>query len=105
MSENPWDHPDFVAWAARVRNGMFPKMESSAVNIALLPSGDPDVKLAVEIGYGIMLDKPLIVVVAHDVAVSKKLQLVADEIVSVDLDDFEASAPAIQAAIARVMPQ
>ena len=71
MTDNPWDHPDFVAWAARVRNGMFPKMESSAVNIALLPSGDPDVKLAVEIGYGIMLDKPLIVVVAHDVAVSK----------------------------------
>lgn len=105
MTENPWDHPDFVAWAAQVRNGMFPKMEDSAVNLALLSSGDPDVKLAVEIGYGIMLDKPLIVLLMPGVVPSKKLMLVADEILTVDLDnDPDGAQAAIKAAIDRVDP-
>ena len=105
MTDSVWEHPDYLAWAKEVREGMFPKMAESSVNMALITDAEADVKLAVEIGYGILLDKPLVVLVTPGVVLSKKLVAVADEIITVDLDDMEASYPRVQAALTRIDPE
>lgn len=48
-----------------------------------------DAKLAVELGYSILLDKPLIVLVPPDRPISKRLRKVADVIVDADITTEE----------------
>jgi nucleoside 2-deoxyribosyltransferase len=82
MSGDDWlDDPDARAWARRVRKELVPMIRDSTVTISLVPTGDADVKFAVELGMAIMLGKPIILVVAPGTQVPDKLVLVADEIV------------------------
>lgn len=82
MSDPFRDEPTVVAWAKHVLDEMVPMMESSGFIVSLMPTrGVGDVKYWVELGAGIMMDKPLIVVALAGAELPKKLIAVADEIV------------------------
>ena len=81
------DDPDFKAWAERVRAHVLPMINESALTMSLVPTGDTDIKFAVELGLSIMLDKPIIAVVQPGTKVPEHLVRVADEIVEADLDN------------------
>lgn len=78
-----WDDPQVKTWAAHVRGELIPKLRESALTVSLVPSGQTDVKFAVELGLTIMLDKPIILAVAPGVTVPPKLAQIADEIVEI----------------------
>ena len=75
------DDPDFQAWAKRTRSELMPMIQESALIISLVPKGDADMKFAVELGLSVMLDKPIIAVVAPGQIIAGKLRQVADAIV------------------------
>jgi len=73
--------PDFKEWAEHQRVNVMPMMQDSALVVSLVPTGDADIKFAVELGLAIMLDKPLICVISPGQIIAGKLRMVADEIV------------------------
>lgn len=81
--EDIWNHPDTVEWMEHVKETMVPKMDQSAASVTLW-NGGVDVKIAVETGFGILMDKPIIVAVMPGVKVPNKLVKVADGIVEFD---------------------
>lgn len=81
MTDDPFDTPEWESYAQRVRDELVPMIEGSAVTLTLVPDGPPDVKLAVELGFCLLMDKPIISVVKPGVKVPKKLRAIADEIV------------------------
>lgn len=50
-------------WEQAAREDLAPKVASSAYVMAIAAAGDVDPKQALEIGYAILLDKPIVVVV------------------------------------------
>ena len=58
----------------------------SAVAVSLV-SDQLDPKLAIETGYMILMDKPIILAVTPGSKIPSKLALVADEIVEMDMSD------------------
>lgn len=72
--------PD-LEWETHVRETLIPMIAGSAATISLVPRGDTDVKFAVELGFTLMLDKPLILIVAPGVTVPKRLRRAADAVV------------------------
>jgi nucleoside 2-deoxyribosyltransferase len=97
------NEPEFREWAKRVRTELIPKLEDSALNVSLVPADGTDVKFAVELGFSIMLDKPIIAVVEPGSKVPEKLVRVADRIVEADLHSKDGQAKvhqSIEAALA-----
>jgi nucleoside 2-deoxyribosyltransferase len=74
-------------------------IKESAVTMALITGRDPDPKQAVELGYMILLDKPIIAVVTPGAKVPNKLAICADAIVEANLDDSKDTAIRIKEAI------
>jgi hypothetical protein len=88
VSDDPFQGEEWAGFAEHVIVELIPKIDQSAIAISLVPGGNKtDVKFAVELGFMIMLDKPIIAVVAPGAKVPRKLAKVADEIVEGDLDD------------------
>lgn len=81
---NPFDSQEWLDYADDAMNEVVPKMADWAVTVALIPKGDTDIKFALELGMSIMMDKPIIAVVATGAAVPAKLVAVADAIVEDD---------------------
>jgi hypothetical protein len=80
-----WDR--FVTYQ---REHTLKMMDESAFVCSLIPKTDEfDVKFAVETGMAIMLDKPILAVVAPGASISGKLAKVADLVVYADLDTEE----------------
>jgi hypothetical protein len=96
--------PEFQAWKRNVQTNLIPKLEGSSSVVSIMPQGEPDVKYAVELGLSIMMDKPIILVVAPGTKVPAKLALVADDIVEADWagENMEKTRDAIMAAIGRL---
>lgn len=70
-----------------VMEGLVPKVEGSSICISICPQDEEskiDAKFCTELGVMIMLDKPIIAVVAPGAEVPGKLELVADKIVTTD---------------------
>lgn len=83
------DDEDREVWDEFVdhfRKDALAKMTDSAFIASLVPRGDFDVKFATELGAAIMLDKPILAIVAPGARVSESLRRVAKEIVEADLD-------------------
>jgi nucleoside 2-deoxyribosyltransferase len=86
--EDPFDSPEWREYAAHVREVLIPMIEDSAVTMSLVsPNLKTDVKFAVELGFMIMLDKPIIAVIPPGTEVPLKLAKVADEIVEGEITD------------------
>lgn len=99
-----WDEPGYGEWEARVKDRIIPMLHDTAVTVSLLPSGEIDVKFAVELGLSIMLDKPIIALVQPGMHIPNGLANVAAEIVEVDIArDAEAAQRSITEAIGRIL--
>jgi hypothetical protein len=97
------DEPTVVAWAQNVLDNMVPALENSGFVVSLLPTrGIGDVKYWVELGAGIMMDKPLIVVAVAGAKLSQKLIAVADEVVYLPQGVNPAGSADLMAAITRM---
>lgn len=98
---SPWEDPSWLEYAEHARNDMLPKMKGSAITLALVPEGnDVDPKMACELGYMIMLDKPILAIVQPGTKVPNNLVKVATEIVEMgeSMDD-----PAFQQRMAEAL--
>lgn len=89
---DPFKTPQFRAYEKKVKKELIPMIEDSAVCLSLVPPDEDgevavDVKFAVELGFMIMLDKPIIAIVSPGRRVPNKLAIVADEIVEGDVGD------------------
>jgi DNA-binding CsgD family transcriptional regulator len=95
------DDPQVQAWARRVLTELVPKLSDSDCTISLMPRGEADVKFAVELGFSIMLDKPIIAVIEPGQQIPARMLRVVDEVVEgpVDAPDFQER---LGAAIARI---
>jgi hypothetical protein len=89
-AEDDWDtDPEWRAYITHARVELVPKMAASEMNIALLPD-DPakvDLKLAIEVGLGILLGKPLIICCPLNTVLNDKVLAVADFVVAGDPGD------------------
>lgn len=93
--------PDFKQWAAQVSRGLIPKLAESAASVALISPGsvtDVDVKHAVEIGFILLMGRPLILAVEPGVKVPAGLARAADRIVEYNPDEPERGNQRLQAA-------
>lgn len=85
-----WEQdPDWLEFVKHVREDAMQKIMESAVVMSIVPKGEPDIKYAVELGLGIMLDKPLVLVVMPGTEIPERLRRVADKIVYADVDTEE----------------
>jgi nucleoside 2-deoxyribosyltransferase len=82
-----------------------PHMKDSAYVITIAPTdGLADVKIAVEIGYAILLGKPLIVLKQPGRPVAEKLLRIADYVIEGDMDT-EVGRESVQEQLKRVLKQ
>lgn len=79
------DDREYKDWEHSVRTELIPKLEASSMTVSLVPTGETDIKFAVELGLSIMLDKPIIAVVQPGAKVPERLVRVADDIIEADL--------------------
>jgi hypothetical protein len=96
--------PEFARFARAVKNDLVPKLNASEITVSLCPT-DPtalDVKYAVELGFSILLDKPIILCVAPGQVIPDHLVRVADRIVEYDRADPAGSQDRLQAAIEEI---
>jgi hypothetical protein len=85
VPEDPFTGEGWEAYAKSVREDLIPKIDSSAITVSLAPDGQGDVKYAVELGFSIMMDKPILVVISPGQQIPPKLRVVADAIVEADI--------------------
>jgi nucleoside 2-deoxyribosyltransferase len=98
---DPFESEEFQDFRRRVLREMLPKLKRSDVSLTIY-SGEADVKLAVELGFAILLEKPIILCVDPDVVVGPRLRRVADRIVIGRLEDDELT-DRLQAAISELL--
>lgn len=84
---DPFTDKEWERYADRVLGDLIPKLRDSAVVVSLVPRGRADVKLAVELGFSIMLDKPIIAVVQPGTPIPAKLMAVADAVIEGSAND------------------
>lgn len=80
--KDPFLDPGWLEYVKHVRDELVPMIDASAVSLLMAP--DPrktDVKFATELGFSVMLDKPIIAIVSPGTKASAKLMKIADEIV------------------------
>jgi hypothetical protein len=94
-----WDR-----FVAHVRRDALAKMTDSAFVASIVPSGETDIKFAVELGLSIMLDKPVLAIVQPGAPVPERLRRVADVLVEADLDT-EAGREKVQAAMDQMVAE
>lgn len=83
-----WTTREGHQWVSHVRHQVLPKIRDSAFMLTIDPSShDPDIKIAVELGLGILLGKPIVVVSEQGKVPNRGLARVADAIVEADYRD------------------
>lgn len=87
MTEDPYASEEWQRFVEHTqRETVTQIMGSGAVLSIVPPSGKTDVKFAVELGLGIMLDKPLVLLVHPGQEIPNKLRQIADAVVEADID-------------------
>jgi len=100
---DPWRDPDVLRWMRRTRDKLPEMIDASKAVISIVPAdGRTDVKFAVELGFSIMMDKPIVAVIRPGSHVPEKLVRVADEIIECDMET-EADREKLAASIADFM--
>ena len=100
--EDAWNDPDMRRWVDHVLSDMKPKMEASALVMQIVPSNYGDVKLWVELGASIMMDKPIIAVEVEGRQAPAKLRAIADEVVVLPRGVTPQASSELAAAVRRV---
>lgn len=83
------------------RRSTVEQMAESAFVMSIVPTGEFDVKFAVELGAAVMMDKPIMAIVQPGANVPEKLRRVCEEVVEADID-LEEGRKKITAAIDRL---
>jgi hypothetical protein len=98
---SPEERAEWDRFVEHARRTTVEGMARSAFVMSIVPSGEVDIKFAVELGLAIMLDKPILAVVMPGAAVPGRLRRVADELVVADIDT-EAGRRTLAEALARL---
>ena len=98
---DPFEHPDVRRFLKRAERDMLPKLRDSALSMILF-SEKPDMKLAVEFGTSVLLDKPIVLVVQPGAKVPERVMRVADAVIEW-VDDQSLLAERINAVMKRVL--
>lgn len=100
--EDPWESEEWREYAKDAQENLVPKIKDSAVT-AMLYHDPPDAKLAIELGFTILLDKPLLVMVGPGDRIPENLRRIADGVIEYgDLSDPKTAAR-VQAEFIRIM--
>lgn len=78
--------PSLKRLVEHVRRNLIPMIERSEIVVSIVPhdQSGTDVKFALELGYSVMLDKPIIAVVRPGTKIPEKLARVVDRFVECD---------------------
>lgn len=89
MSDDIRSDPGFQRFEKHVRENLIPKVKDTNLFVSIVPYSKEqvDVKFAVELGLGIMYDKPIVAVIAPGTPIPEKLARVVDRFVELDLRD------------------
>ena len=87
MSDDPWSDPRAQRWMEHVRKEVIPMAKQCNAFVSIAPQGEPDVKFCVELGLGIMLGKPIIVVARARRDVPSQLWMIAEAVLIGDMSD------------------
>ena len=99
------DSDEFREFAEGVLADTVPKIAGSAYVISIAPGkGQEDIKIAVEIGFALLLDKPLIVLAPEGRHVAERLLRAADHVITGDIET-EAGREELFAKLGRIMKQ
>ena len=84
--EDPWER-----FVRHTREQTVRGMAQSAIVVSFLPGGSDkaDIQYAVELGFSILMDKPILVVTVPGTEIPERLRRVADLIVETDIDTEE----------------
>lgn len=84
---------DLNAWLTLAREDLLPKMKDTAICVGLYPTqpGDePDLKMALEIGLMVLMDKPILVIARPGQTISDHLRTIADRVIEAsDPDEMQ----------------
>ena len=97
LPPDPFQGEEWDAFVRSVIDGpesLTRKIYTSAVGISLVPdeATGTDVKFAIELGFMVMYDKPILAIVTPGQKISKKLEQIADKIIYADVNKPGASA-------------
>lgn len=104
---NPFEHPDYRRYAKHFWDKVAPQIRGSGYMLTVAPPQNAmDVQMATELGYSILLDKPLIVMVptGRREFTAKKLLRIADHVIEGDVET-EAGRAAMQAKLTALLKQ
>lgn len=87
---SPAERRSWDKFVAHVRGEVVDMVDSASFFMSLVPDGEVDVKFAVELGLGIMYDKPIVAVAMNGVKVPPGLRRVAHAVIEIDDVDTEA---------------
>jgi hypothetical protein len=85
---DPEQRKQWNRFVAYQREHVLKQMVESAVVMSIVPE-EPDIKIAVELGMAIYLNKPIVLLALPGIPIPPKLERVADKIVSCDIDTEE----------------
>lgn len=93
-------------WVAHVREDTVKKMAKSAFVASLCPSGETDIKFAVETGLAILMDKPIVVIAVPGREVPPGLRRVAHAVIELEGDiDTEAGRVELNAKLRPILDE
>lgn len=97
-----WSTPDGHRWTSHVRHQVLPKLSASTFVMTIDPSGEVDIKIAVELGLAILLGKPIIAVTTPGRVPNRGLTRVADVMIEADYSHPERVAEQLRDAMRRL---
>lgn len=83
MTDDPWDDPETKAYLRRAKRELEPMIKQSAVVMALW-TGQVDPKMAIEMGYSILLGKPIVALKKSGMDLPPTFARIVDRIVEFD---------------------
>jgi hypothetical protein len=98
-NDHPLDSPEGRDWVKRHNEELLPMIKDSTYSIGVISGGEPDAKQAVEIGFMLLLGKPLILAVTPGAQVPYGLARAADAIVEFDDSNMESTQRRLMEAI------
>jgi hypothetical protein len=103
MNDDPFSGPEWERFADAALRDLAPQVERSALTVSFLPKDHGDVKFAIELGFSVMMDKPIILIVRPGCQVPAKVVAVADRIIEGDLTDAAETARRLRIAMMEVI--
>lgn len=84
-TQDVWDTPEGRDWVKQHNENLRPMIRDSALSMMLWPAdGEPDAKIAVELGFILMLGKPLVILKPSGANIPPTLARIVDAIVEYD---------------------